>query len=898
MYFSKNQLFNRHEFQTRISGAERLVPAFRETLNTARTRLREFHEQGATSPDVVHYHAWLVDQLLHFAWGCHAHLLDPKIKVALVAVGGYGRGELHPCSDVDLMLLIDRGKYDRVRGFSESLLSFLWDIGLEVGHSVRSVKDCVREAKQDITVATNIMESRLLEGDPELLQTMLEKTSARKIWPPAAFYNAKIAEQRARHQKFDETAYNLEPNVKDGPGGLRDIHTIAWVVQRRYGVNDLKDLIEIGFLTEEEHRQLIRGRNFLWKLRNGLHFVAGRREDRLLFDHQRALATQYGYQDRDGHLAVEQLMKRYYRTVKELRLLNEILLQHYEEENNAEPIADIRPINRRFRSFNGYLETVSASVFERSPFAMLEMFLLLEQNPELKGVRAGTIRQLRANLHRINQGFRDDIRCRSLFMEIMRQPQGITHALRKMNAYGVLGAYIPAFGRIVGQMQHDLFHVYTVDAHSLFVVRNLRRLATFEHRHEFPLASRLITQLFKPERLYLAGLFHDIAKGRGGDHSELGAQEAAEFCQQHDMSDYDTRFIAWLVRNHLLMSFTAQRQDISDPEVLLRFAEKVGDQEHLNNLYLLTVADIRGTSPHVWNAWKGRLLEELYVATTRVFRRGHGEPLHIKDRIADFKKEALKRIDQHALTEERIRRYWGSFSDDYFLRHDTQSLVWHVNEIASTAAIDLPLVAARHDPQLEANVFLIYAPDSEPLLSTVTGGFERMNLNIVDARLHHSASGFALYTFVALEEHTTEAYDADHLDALKTRLRTLIMNPRAEQEPRPVRLSRTMKHFPIETRVTFTDSPRGTHTVMEVVAQDQPGLLHRVARCLWQCKVRLVTAKIATLGERAEDVFFITDRDGNPVDDPQQRDCLQNRIHEALAIGAAKPLVKTAVGVH
>jgi len=573
-------------------------------------------------------------------------------------------------------------------------------------------------------------------------------------------------------------------------------------------------------------------------------------------------------------------MKRYYRTVKELRLLNEILLQHYEEENLGPRTAKVEPIDRRFRAYNGYLETTDKKIFERYPFAMLELFLVLNQRPELKGVRAGTIRQLRANLHRINQSFRDDIRARSLFMEIMRFPFGQTRALRRMNNYGVLGAYIPAFGSIVGQMQHDLFHVYTVDAHSLFVIRNLRRFKIPEYSNEFPLASELITRLFKPERLFLAGLFHDIAKGRGGDHSELGEQDAYAFCKRHDMSEYDARFVAWLVRNHLSMSYTAQRLDISDPAVINEFASKVGDPEHLNNLYLLTVADIRGTSPHVWNAWKGRLLEQLHAATTRALRLGQVTPDAVDARIEDIKHEALALVNPKVASPDVVRQYWSNMPQDYFLRHNARELAWHIEHIAATSALQLPLVVVRPDPDIDANSILVYAPDVEPLLTVVTAALAKQHLNVAEARLHVTPGGFALYTFVAL---TSDADTLGRQDpaSLQQRLRESMLAGESHIELPQPRISRTLKHFPINTRVTFSDGSKH-YTAMEVVAQDQPGLLHRVAKCLWQCKVRLVTAKIATYGARAEDVFFITDRDGDPVSDAAQLRCLSESIQVAL----------------
>ena len=882
MYYSRNKLINHQEFETHFEKSDDPVALFRNTLVRARSGLEQYHRQGASSQDVVRHHAWLIDQLLHFAWRYFRERTDAQPDMALVAVGGYGRGELHPYSDIDLLLLTPNNDYQSVRPFSEGLLSFLWDIGLEVGHSVRSVKDCVSAAKRDITIVTNLMEARLLEGNVGLFEQMVDATSADKIWPPQAFYEAKLNEQHQRYTKYNETAYNLEPNIKEGPGGLRDIQTLCWVVQRRYGVTGLNGLVDINFLSEEEYRSLVRGRNFIWKLRNGLHYMAKRCEDRLLFEHQRTLAGELGYEDRDGNLAVEQLMKRYYRTVKELRLLNEILLQHYEEENSQSKRRGPKRLNPRFQVFNGFLEAIDDQIFERRPSTILEIFLLLTQHPDLRGIRAGTIRKIRANVHRINQSFREDPNNTKLFMKIMRQPNGITRALRRMNAYGVLGAYIPTFGGVVGQMQHDLFHVYTVDAHSLFVVRNLRRFFISRFKAEFPFASEIASKLAKPERLYLAGLFHDTAKGRGGDHSILGETDALNFCRHHSLSDYDAYFVSWLVRHHLLMSSTAQKEDISDPQVILRFIDKVGDQEHLDNLYLLTIADIRGTSPYVWNAWKGKLLEELYRAATRALALGKGDPIRIEDRIADAKQEAQKHVRTKEVTIEKTHEYWSSLTNDYFLRYDPTELAWHVNAIANTRAIDLPLVSIRHDPGFDASVFLIYAAESDLLLQTVTGAFEILRLSITDARIHNTLSGFAIYSFVVLDAAVDGRDKSDNMTGLQHDLRQLIINPKVERKPRVTRLTRTMKQFPIETRVRF-DSTQSSLTAMEVIAHDKPGLLHRVARCLWLCKVKLVTAKIATFGERAEDIFFVTDRDGNPVDDPKTRDCLSTNIYDALA---------------
>ena len=906
MPLNKTQVFNAKEFDQAL--ADRAVAGnrapradaatlalFRNALKHGRATLKEHYFEGTKAPEIIATHAWLVDQLLKRAWDHHRPLLNDKINIALVAVGGYGRGELYPASDVDLMLLLAKDRHDELRDFAQALLNFFWDMGLEVGHSVRSLKDCVSESKKDITVATNLMEARLLVGDPALFAAMQKKTHATSIWPSKKFFAAKWQEQIQRHHHFDDTAYNLEPNIKEGPGGLRDIQMIAWVTQRHFHATALHDLVQLEFLSEAEYRALVRGHHLLTQVRCGLHYLADHREDRLLFDYQRSLAKIMHYQDRPGSLAVEQFMKNYYRHVKELGRLNEILLQHFQEAILAPGKSKVTVINRRFQARDNFLEVSHNRVFERTPFAMLEMFLLLQQHPRLKGVRAQTIRLLRANLQRIDNKFRQDIACRSLFMEILRQPRGITHELRRMNAYGVLGAYIPAFGRIVGQMQHDLFHVYTVDEHSLFVVRNLRRFTIAEFGVEFPLASDIITRLVKPERLYLAGLFHDIAKGRGGDHSTLGEKEAQTFCRHHGLSDYDTHFVAWLVRNHLIMSSTAQRQDIHDPEVILRFAQLVGDQTHLDNLYLLTVADMRGTSPKVWNSWKDRLLTQLYNATSRTLSHGFGRPIDLDARIADLKNDALALLHTKNIGPALIQKHWAQLEPEYFLRHDASTLAWHTQEIVATTVADLPLVATRHLPEAGGTEVLVYTPDRDDLFVILTGGFDRLNLSIMDARIHTTSFGFALDTFVLLDHTNNPIADAPQLADLRRQLRGQLLDPKPGRDHKSARISRALQHFPIATRVSFASSPNRQSTVMQVVAQDRPGLLYQVALALQHCRLRLVTAKVATYGERAEDIFFITARDTPALVSEAQQACLDTEICLRLATGpAATPPVKNS----
>ncbi len=808
---------------------------------------------------VVGLHTHLVDRILIDAFTEHSALLPKKLTVTLVAVGGYGRAELHPHSDIDLLLLLGQPRYDAIAPFAEAFLHFLWDIGLTVGHSVRSVRDCLTAAAGDVTVMTSLMEARLLTGDEGLMADLVHRLHSPRLWPSARFYAAKREEQRIRHARYNDTGYNLEPNVKEGPGGLRDLHVIAWIARRHLGSSDFHELVRIGFLNEHEYQALIDNRNFLWHVRNGLHLLARRREDRLLFDHQRALAQEMGFADRPGRLAVEQFMKRYYRAVAHVRLLNEITLQHFGEVLTAPRRTVVRPLAAHFAARNDFLEVTDPQLFSRTPAALFDLFALLEQHPGLKGVRAATIRLVRQNVHRIDSDFRHDPDAQARFMRLMRAEHGVTHALRRINAYGVLGAYIPAFGKIVGQMQHDLFHVYTVDEHSLFVLRNVRRVLQPEFAGELPLASEIGRALAKPERLYLAALFHDIAKGRGGDHSRLGEAEALHFCQRHGLSEYDTGLITWLVRHHLVMSQTAQHSDISDPEVVKTFAQRVGDQEHLDHLYLLTVADIRATSPTLWNAWKGRLLSQLYMDTRRTLRRGIGVPIDIGARVTDIQRDAIDIIGTR-LPGGDIERYFARMGHDYFIRHSAEAVAWHALSVAAATPASLPIVNVRLAPDESGAEFLVFGAVDDELFSLVTGSFERLQLSILDARVH-VAGECTLACFVTLtDEHALPAPAL--LDRLRAQVRDDLLSRRAHTITHSI--ARALRHFPITTEISFTDIGRGM-TTMEVVAQDRPGLLHQVALALRACRVRLVTAKVATFGERADDVFYLADEKGDPL---------------------------------
>ncbi|MDN5937644.1 MAG: [protein-PII] uridylyltransferase, partial [Salinisphaera sp.] len=602
------------------------VKSCRTALSELGVQLAQAFRDGVAIGRLVHARARCVDTLLVRAW--QHYLGAHRDGAAMLAVGGYGRGELLPHSDIDLLLLYRSGRLEQLRGAIESLVAFLWDVGLQIGHSVRSPSECAQVAEHDATIITNLMEARLLAGEPALFADMRSTLEPSRLWPADAYFRAKLAEQQARHAHFDETAYQLEPNIKESPGGLRDIQTIVWVARRGLQAEGLEGLLHQGFLTEGEYADLRRGRSYLWRLRFALHEIAGRAEDRLLFDHQIKAAHMLGYEDRGPDLAVEQLMQRYYRTIKSLSALSDILLQLLAQAilHAGEP-DPVTPLNARLELRRGRLAARNSEVFQRDPPALFELFRLMQDQAQPVGIHAETLRLLRRDRGLIDQQLRANPRCRNQFLDILRQGRGVTHALRQMNRYGVLGRYLPAFGCIIGRMQYDLFHTLTVDEHSLFVVRNLRRLALSRFNHELPFASRIMQALDKQYLLYIAGLFHDIAKGRGGDHSELGAEDAASFCADHGVEGADRDLVCWLVRRHLLMSMTAQRKDISDPAVIHAFAREVGSRDRLDRLLVFTVCDIRATNPSLWNSWRKSLLVELYDNARRSFARGLDNPL-------------------------------------------------------------------------------------------------------------------------------------------------------------------------------------------------------------------------------------------------------------------------------
>lgn len=880
-----NALFDPGQFQAELALKSSPISAFKKAIRHADNALQGRFESGRDIRQLIHERAWFTDQILQQAWARLDCAQDPGI--ALLAVGGYGRGELHPHSDIDLLILV-RDDPEAFRSSIENFLMLLWDIGLEVGQSVRSIEECEQEAKADLTVITNLMESRTLSGDEVLRQSMLTAISTKNMWNDAEFFRAKRAEQQARHAKFNDTEYNLEPNVKSSPGGLRDIQTIAWVALRHFGTNDLRKLVDQGFLNEPEYDILTAGRDFLWKVRFALHNLSGRAEDRLLFDHQRALAKMLGYEGNDSKLAVERFMQKYYRVVMSLSELNDLLMQHFEEIllRDAEA-ADIRPLNSRFQIRNHYIEVTNPNVFKRTPFAILEIFVLMAQHPEIRGVRAESIRLLRDHRHLIDDDFRTDIRNTSLFIELFRCKEGIHRNLRRMNRYGILGRYLPEFGKIVGQMQHDLFHIYTVDAHTLNLIKHLRKLNRPEYQDRHPLAWRIFCRLPKPDLLYIAGLYHDIAKGRGGDHSELGAVDAEQFCNRHHLPAWDTHLVSWLVESHLLMSTTAQRKDISDPLVIHDFAVRMGNQVRLDYLYVLTIADINATNPTLWNSWRASLLRQLYTETKRALRRGLDNPPDRDEHILQTQQAALDILVRNGIEEEDAEALWAELGDDYFLRHTASDVAWHTEAIVQHSSRHGPLVLIKETAQREfegATQIFIYTPEQNDLFAATVSAMDQLNLSIQDARIITSTSQFSLDTYIVLDSGGDSIGDnPERIRQIKAELIAALSDPDAFPTIIQRRVPRQLKHFAFAPEVTIFNDPNGQHTILELSAPDRPGLLARMGRILLDFDISVQNAKIVTLGERVDDVFVLTDADNQALSDPALCESLQQTIIDTLS---------------
>jgi [protein-PII] uridylyltransferase len=815
-----------------------------------------------------------VDAVLTAAWH-HACL---PANTALVGVGGYGRGELFPYSDVDLLILLEQAPDADTTEKLEGLVQLLWDLGLEIGSSIRTVDECLSESKADITVQTSLLEARLICGNEPLFAELQVRYD--DAMDPQAFYQAKLLEMRQRHAKYEDTAFSLEPNCKESPGGLRDLQVILWLVKAAGLANSWRTLATSGLITQTEAKELMEKERAFKDIRVRLHLHAGRREDRLVFDVQTAIAESLGLETTGSGVemrrASEYLMQRYYWAAKAVTQLNTILLQNIEERLFPREEHAVR-INQRFNDVNDLIDMRDDDIFIQTPSAMLEVFVLMTERPSLKGMTSRTMRALWHERFLIDAQFRADPVNRALFLRILQAPVGIIHALRRMNDLSILGRYLPNFRKIVGQMQHDLFHVYTVDQHILMVVRNMRRFSMAEHAHEYPFCSQLMANFRQPWLLYLGALFHDIAKGRGGDHSTLGKVDAEQFCRDHGMSVEDTELVSFLVEHHLDMSQVAQKQDMSDPDVIAAFARKVGDERHLTALYLLTVADIRGTSPKVWNAWKAKLLEDLYRVTLRVLG---GQPHSADNELQNRQSEALATLRLYGLAPDAHLAFWQQLDVAYFLRHDASDIAWQTRALYDRFNSDAPVVKCRLAPIGEGLQIAVYLRDQPDLFARICHYFDRKNFSILDAKIHTTRHGYALDTFLVTEQNFAKSY-RDIISLIEHELCGVLTQPEPLTPPNKGRLSRLSRTFPMQPTVDLRPDERGQYYLLSIAANDRTGLLYAIANVLAKYRLNLHTAKVMTLGERVEDVFLI---DGAALGNPRHQLQLETDLLDAMKV--------------
>ena len=811
-----------------------------------------------------------------------------KDSIALFAVGGYGRGELHPHSDIDLLILV--GNRDKHLVSIESFVRFLWDLNLDIGHSVRTVAECKQTASSDLTVMTALLERRLLAGSNDLAQKLKRTLSARNVWPSKKFFAAKQREQLNRHAQFGDVEYGLEPDIKSTPGGLRDLQTIGWITRKHFGSDTTESFHQMGVLTEREQSVYSGGRSFLWRVRFALHLVAGRKTDQLRFEHQREIAARFGYVDRDDLLAVEQFMHKYYRYLLELREVNDILLQHFNEVILPSRRKDrIKSINERFQIRNKYIEVVSDDVFRTQPSALMEIFVIMSNREDIQGVRASTIRLIRDNLDLIDDRFRADAEVSRLFLELLRSPIKVVSQLTRMRRYGILARYIPQFGDVIGQMQHDLFHIYTVDAHTMMVIRQMRRLYLPEYRETFPLASRAAQHIPKVELLFLAGLFHDIGKGRGGDHSTLGATDAFKFCQQLGLDADDSQLVEWLVLHHLDMSTTSQKENIYDPDVVARFTKLVATQDRLNYLYALTVTDINATNPNLWNGYRAGLLNFLYHATQAMLKEDPSYQAERSALVNERRRETLALLEPAVISAERATEIWEDAGDDLLLNHESAQLADVTLALASHDFNDGPLVMAMNvvdaSDEEGATELFICAENRVNLFADCVTALDRLHLQVLNAKIETGDSQHCYDSFFVLDRHGRKA-ESDLIERAITYLREVIIGSRKTQRRHKRRVSRQLRQFVLPASVTLTEASSRGLSRLEITTSDRPGLLALIGGVFAELDVELHEARIQTLGERVEDVFVISLRGGNPINSRAKMqtiiDTLTNRIDKEL----------------
>ena len=866
-----SRIFDTQAFNESLVSGKPAIPLFKAAINNAQAVMHAEFRQSLDAVTMVHARSWFMDQLLTAAW--NKFFPSNTHNIALLAVGGYGRGELHPKSDIDILLLsTDEAAFSEHSSAMQDFITFMWDIKLDVGHGVRTLDDCKREAKKDLTIATNLMETRTLAGSDDIRSAMAQTTSAEHIWPSDEFFRAKRQEQTERHEKHQDIDYNLEPNIKNGIGGLRDLHTIVWILQRHFGSNKLESLSSQAILDDFEFGMLNRCRDFLWQLRYALHMVTDREEDQLLFDFQKEIAEILGFEDQDDKLAVECMMHQFYRYSMAMTELNDLLMLLFKEiiiESKAPPI--VEPINEHFQRRNNYLEIIDPKLFDHTPNAMLEVFYALANDDSLKGVRANTIRAIRDHRHVIDDDFRSDPDNIRTFIAIVRHPNHVVRELERMMHYGILGQYIPEFGNIIGHMQHDLFHSYTVDQHTFRAIKFMRHLRFGIEKELFPLASKLIHNISKKEILYIAALLHDVGKALPGEHELTGGDIAEQFCIQHGLSQKDTDLITWLVKNHLLFSQASQRIDLADPDAIHHFATLIGSSRHLEYLYILSAADIYSTNKKLWTSWRAEQMRTLYRETSSVLRKGLDTPIDKDEWVKETQDAVIERMSEHGYSKEDLFKLWDNPGDEYFLRESVDTLVWHSLALFEHGNSEKPLVLignTSNEANEGATQIFIYMKDQPHLFAAMTAALDQLHLNIQDARIITSANNNALDTYIVLDETGNPITEVARLDKIKTNLSNILANTSDFPDLIQRRTSRRLKQFDFKPYVFMSNDPYTKRSLLEVIAPDRPGLLARMGQIFMDFDLILETAKILTEGEKVDDIFYLTDKNGQPISDP------------------------------
>lgn len=883
------------------AGGEAIDADFRERVRTAAAvRRGERPDSAGEVPErlpqgigqLLQQRSRLMDEVLIGLWHAAFASLpvgaDTDSECALVAVGGYGRDMLHPHSDVDLLVLLEDTAHVPEQAL-EAFVTGLWDLGRTIGHSVRTVSECVEAAAGDLTIMTAVLEARTLCGNPELLQQTMLGLDAGGHWDSAAFFRAKLDEQSKRHARFDNVGFNLEPNVKSSPGGLRDLQTVGWIAMRRYGSSDPATLAASGILTNREANELTAGLEFLGTIRYAMHMLAGREEDRLHIDLQRQLADQLGYVDGPRQLGVESFMHDYFRHTMMIEGVTDVVLQHVDESLSDPESTEVEPIDMDFRRVNDCVEVIDEGLFRRQPAALMRMFVVLANEPRVSRVGARTIRLLRESVELIDDAFRNDREITASFLELLRAPERLVTQLMRLRRWGLLQRYIPEFGQVTGQMQHDLFHAYTVDTHTLQVIRQLRRFLIEDLEETYPVATHCMRKLPRPELIYIAALFHDIAKGRGGDHSTLGALDVGDFCDRHRLSAEDRELVAWLVRDHLLMSHVAQRQDVDNPEVIAEFARRVGSQDRLDHLYALTAADITATNPTLWNSWRASLLRRLYNEAKKFYRRD-AEP-DVARTIADRRAELAERVEQREVPAARVAALLASLPDDYFLARDPSDAAWELAEVALNEA-PLPLVRVRdpaqHSDRAErATEILVHCEDGPNVFAACVAALSQLNLDVLGASLSTTAGGLCIDGFHVLDAHGAAVRDPAISAEVEARLTEVLRPPVEIPAPARRRIPRSLRQFELPTRVTWEPAD-GDRQELSISAADRPGLLALIGAEIGAAGLSIQSARIATLGERVDDRFLVSSANGEPLDEARRR-----RIARSIASAVTERLQDT-----